>query len=213
MNFVASEKGDECYKEIMAENIKVLALVDTGSTVSLLREDTFENMKAIKLSESKCKNVEFGGAKVETSGYFQAEVIIDDEPYNLDFHVVPVDSIPMQCIIDRNIIQLAEIIVDRNGTKINKYTHTFFLGNITLSEKNEIDVGPNHNVSVCEQAEYLLLRYKPMKTKSTEITLSITLKENKPIYSRPRRLPVPEREIVEMQVNEWVKSGIGAMLF
>ena len=77
-----------------------------------------------------------------------------------------------------------------------------------MSEKNEIDVGSNHDVSACEQAEYLLLRYKPMKTKSTEVTLSITLKENKPIYSRPRRLPAPEREIVEMQLNEWVKNGI-----
>ena len=73
MNFVASKKRDECYKEIMVEKIKVLALVDTGSTVSLLREDTFENMKAIKLSESKCKTVGFGGAKVETSRSFQAE--------------------------------------------------------------------------------------------------------------------------------------------
>ena len=55
--------------------------------------------------------------------------------YNLDFHVAPVDSMPMQCIICCNIIQLAEIIVDRNGTKINNYAHTFFSGNITLSEK------------------------------------------------------------------------------
>ena len=66
----------------MVENLKIVALVDTGSTLSFLREDTFENTKAIKLSESKCKTVGFGGAEVETSGSFQAEVIIDDEPYN-----------------------------------------------------------------------------------------------------------------------------------
>ena len=47
-----------------------------------------------------------------------------------------------------------------------------------------------------------------MKTKSTYITLSINLKNNKHIYIIPRRLPIPEREIVEMQVDEWVRNGI-----
>ena len=60
-------------------------------------------------------------------------------------------------IIGRNIIQLAKVITDRKGIKINKYAHTFVLGNITFSEK-KIAVGLNDDVLACKQAEDLFIK-------------------------------------------------------
>jgi len=40
------------------------------------------------------------------------------------------------------------------------------------------------------------------------ILICIVPKDKKPIFQKPRRLPAPEREIVEQQVEEWIASGI-----
>ena len=117
--------------------------------------------------------------------FFQAEVIIDNEPYNLDVRVVPVEVMPMSCIIGRDILPLAEVRANKNSVEIKKYPTSNFLASITLSEKVEIDAGPINDTSVQKRAEDLLLNYKPNKTKSTNIESSIHLKENKSIFSRP----------------------------
>jgi len=54
----------------------------------------------------------------------------------------------------------------------------------------------------------LMLAYKPNKIKTTDIELSIVLKNDTPMYQNPRRLPPKEKEIVENQVNDWLGEGI-----
>ncbi|GFW16509.1 uncharacterized protein TNCV_2351331 [Trichonephila clavipes] len=46
------------------------------------------------------------------------------------------------------------------------------------------------------------------KTKTVNIELDIALTDDKPIFHKPRRLPFAERDIVDAQVDEWVKNGI-----
>ncbi|GFS91401.1 uncharacterized protein K02A2.6-like, partial [Trichonephila clavipes] len=38
--------------------------------------------------------------------------------------------------------------------------------------------------------------------------LDIALTDDEPIFHKPRRLPFAERDIVDAQVDEWVKNGI-----
>ena len=104
---------------------------------------------------------------------------------------------PMKCIIGRNILPIAEVRIDKNSVEIKKYVEDTFSASIAASEKIEIDVGPIDDNLACKKAEDLLLNYKPNQTKSTDITLNITLKENKPIFSRLRRLSISEREILD----------------
>ncbi|GFU42784.1 retrovirus-related Pol polyprotein from transposon 412 [Trichonephila clavipes] len=46
------------------------------------------------------------------------------------------------------------------------------------------------------------------KTKTVNIELDIALTDDEPIFHKPRRLPFAERDIVDAQVDEWVKNGI-----
>ncbi|GFT05360.1 retrovirus-related Pol polyprotein from transposon opus [Trichonephila clavipes] len=46
------------------------------------------------------------------------------------------------------------------------------------------------------------------KTKTVSIELDIALTVDEPIFHKPRRLPFAERDIVDAQVDEWVKNGI-----
>ncbi|GFW15875.1 retrovirus-related Pol polyprotein from transposon 297 [Trichonephila clavipes] len=49
---------------------------------------------------------------------------------------------------------------------------------------------------------------KPNKIKTTDIELSITVTDDKPIYHSPRRLPFTERDIVDKQIDEWIQNGV-----
>ncbi|GFX37365.1 uncharacterized protein K02A2.6-like [Trichonephila clavipes] len=44
--------------------------------------------------------------------------------------------------------------------------------------------------------------------KTVNIELDIALTDDEPIFHKPRRLPFAERDIVDAQVDEWVKNGI-----
>ncbi|GFV81656.1 retrovirus-related Pol polyprotein from transposon 412 [Trichonephila clavipes] len=46
------------------------------------------------------------------------------------------------------------------------------------------------------------------KTKTVNIELDIALTDDEPIFHKPRRLPFAKRDLVDAQVDEWVKNGI-----
>ncbi|GFU16117.1 pro-Pol polyprotein [Trichonephila clavipes] len=48
----------------------------------------------------------------------------------------------------------------------------------------------------------------PNKIKTTDIELSITVTDDKPIYHSPRRLPFTERDIGDKQIDEWIQNGV-----
>ncbi|GFS98048.1 uncharacterized protein TNCV_2019661 [Trichonephila clavipes] len=79
-------------KEIFFGKVKITALNDSGSTVSLLRENTSKRiMDPTKLSKNKMLLTGFGEAQVTNIGSLEHEFEIDDEKYSLTWHVVPAD--------------------------------------------------------------------------------------------------------------------------
>lgn len=46
------------------------------------------------------------------------------------------------------------------------------------------------------------------KIKGINTEMNIVLKDETPLFCRPSRLPIAEREIVDWQVEEWVEDDI-----
>ncbi|GFT11524.1 peptidase A2 domain-containing protein [Trichonephila clavipes] len=72
----------------------------------------------------------------------------------------------------------------------------------------KIDIGPEIPKQTRNYVEALLVSYRPNKIKTTDIELSITVTDDKPIYHSLRRLPFTERDIVDKQIDEWAQNGI-----
>ncbi|GFY22792.1 uncharacterized protein K02A2.6-like [Trichonephila clavipes] len=70
------------------------------------------------------------------------------------------------------------------------------------------DIGPETPKQTRNDVEALLVSYRPNKIKTTDIELSNTVKDDKPIYHSPRRLPFTERDIVDKQIDECTQNGI-----
>ncbi|GFW07880.1 retrovirus-related Pol polyprotein from transposon 412 [Trichonephila clavipes] len=74
--------------------VKITALIDSGSTVSLLRENTSRRiMDPTKLSKNKMLLTGIGEAQVTTIGSFEHEFEIDNKNYSLTWHVVPANKL------------------------------------------------------------------------------------------------------------------------
>ncbi|GFY25801.1 uncharacterized protein TNCV_1915511 [Trichonephila clavipes] len=87
-------------KEIVFEKVKITALIDSGSTASLLRENTSRRiMDPTKLSKNKMLLTGIGEAQVTTIGSLEHEFKIDDKNYSLTWHVVPADKLKFEAVI------------------------------------------------------------------------------------------------------------------
>ncbi|GFX14704.1 retrovirus-related Pol polyprotein from transposon 412 [Trichonephila clavipes] len=80
---------------------------------------------------------------------------------------------------------------------------------MTISDGSPtFDIGPTVSQHNRAEVAQLLSTYTPKKTKTVNIELDIALTDDEPIFHKPRRWPFAERDIVDAQVDEWVKNGI-----
>ncbi|GFW31822.1 RVP domain-containing protein [Trichonephila clavipes] len=93
-------------KEIFFGKVKITALIDSGNTISLLRENTSRRiMDPTKLSKNKMLLTGIGEAQVTTIGFFEHEFEIDNENYSLTCHVVPSDKLKFEAVIGSDLLE------------------------------------------------------------------------------------------------------------
>ncbi|GFV84283.1 uncharacterized protein TNCV_1591421 [Trichonephila clavipes] len=179
--------------------VKITALIDSGSTVSLLRENTSRRiMDPTKLSKNKMLLTGIGEAQVTTIGSFEHEFKIDDENYSLTWHVVPTDKLKFEAVIGSDLLEQASISFTKEGVKFNKYENHAQLMQISAENlQEELDLRHVENRQIKKELEKLIQDYKPEKTASTDVTMRIILKDEEPVCQPPRRLAFTERQEVK----------------
>ncbi|GFT66589.1 transposon Tf2-6 polyprotein [Trichonephila clavipes] len=153
-------------KEIFFGKVKITALIDRGSTVSLFRENTSRRiMDPTKLSKNKMLLTGIGEAQVTTIGSFEHEFKIDDENYSLTWHVVPADKLKFEAVIGSDLLEQASISFTKEGVTFNKYENHAQL--IQISAENlqeELDLRHVENRRIKKELEKLIQDYKLEKT-------------------------------------------------
>ncbi|GFV30702.1 retrovirus-related Pol polyprotein from transposon 17.6 [Trichonephila clavipes] len=187
-----------------------MALIDSGSTVSLLRENTSRRiMDPTKLSKNKMLLTGIGEAQVTTIGSFEHKFKIDDENYSITWHVVPTDKLKFEAVIGSDLLEQASISFTKEGVKFNKYeNHAQLMKISTENLQEELDLRHFENRQIKKELEKLIQDYKPEKTASTDVTMRIILKDEEPVCQHPRRLAFTERQEVNKQIEEWLNEGI-----
>lgn len=56
--------------------------------------------------------------------------------------------------------------------------------------------------------ENLVSSYKPSKTRESEVTMKLVLKDEEPVYQSARRLLAFERAVVNAQIDQWIADEI-----
>lgn len=193
--------------------VTIAALFDTGSDISAVREDVYDvYFKKVPLTQDTIIVKGIGSTRVETLGSFQKEVEINNESFDLLFHVIPRNVTNFQIIVGNNLLEQAEVHIRKDGIVVCAKEKDNFLMNIAIEEnkedKHDIHVEHISDIKYKRLVSELIDDYKPEKTKTTDIKMKIILKSEEAIYQRPRRLSEPEKAEVNKQIEEWLREGI-----
>ncbi|GBL73962.1 hypothetical protein AVEN_230893-1 [Araneus ventricosus] len=103
------------------DDVKALLHVDTGSSVSLVREDISRKIiDRSKLSQNRVVLSGIGRSKVSTKGSFQQDFTVDGNEYCLTWHIVPTIQLQCEAVIGSDIIDQASLKFTEDGLKFCK---------------------------------------------------------------------------------------------
>lgn len=72
---------------------------------------------------------------------------------------------------------------------------------IDVRHYEEWNIGETISIQEKKEIEKTIADFVLKRIKETEVKMSIVVKDTKPIFSVPRRLPIKEREIADKQIE------------
>ncbi|GFT09759.1 retrovirus-related Pol polyprotein from transposon 17.6 [Trichonephila clavipes] len=173
-------------RKITMGNKIIEALIDSGSSVSLIREDVSKGIiEPSKLSKDITVLIGLGKYEVKTKGSFQRKIELDGEEYSLTWHVVPTPSLEFQAVIGSDILEQASVCFYKESVQFRKHEdkNCFLQMQVYEAEvEDEIVVQHVTNPQIRRELFELISNYEPKKTEMTND--------------------------VNKQIDEWLEQGI-----
>ncbi|GFV68572.1 retrovirus-related Pol polyprotein from transposon 17.6 [Trichonephila clavipes] len=173
------EKGLPLKNNMLGNEI-ISALIDTGSTVSLIREDV--STKIVDHSRlSKTNTVLYGLGQTEgiTKGSFEYDFVLDKDQYSLTWHAVPTKQLNFEAIIGTDILGQASLNFTQESVMFHKHE-----GKACLMQISGV-----HPEDVCDEEDN-------------------TVNDDIPVYQPARWLSYAEKKSVNKHIEEWLEQGI-----
>lgn len=202
------------YKTVTLEHVSFNALIDTGSQATILLKRAYLKIGSPALHECSTMLTAFGNGKIKPLGYFESRITIDSQIFTTDVCVVDDGTMPVDLIIGMNVLSQAELTITPAGLSIHRHLDVAmnedvtFISNISVTDDFSPDIGPTATKHQRDTIQQLVTNYRPNKVKTTNIEMTIQFDSSTPVRHRPRRLPFTERDIVDKQVDTWIKDGI-----
>ncbi|GFT44543.1 homeotic protein female sterile [Nephila pilipes] len=109
-------------KDITLGDKTISALIDTGSSVSLIHEDVSTKIVDQQNFSKKCNILSgIGKSHVLKKGTFKHDIVINQDHYSLTCHVVPSEHFNFEAIIGTNILEQASLKFTEEGVEFYKY--------------------------------------------------------------------------------------------
>lgn len=207
LNILKEEKEEVPYKKVKIEGTEILTLFDTGSDANLMTKTEFGKIKDdVKMyKDSKIRLTGIAGKEIFTDGVFTAKVQIDDYYSDVTFHIVDDDTIPVDTIIGNPILKEFEVKFTKDGIFMEKIQHLTLL----IEEDDKTEEYDVENSQYTAEIKKMIDDYKPTdETKKSNVELRIILTDEAPIYQSPRRLSPLEADVLNKQIEDWLKTGI-----
>ncbi|KAK9719804.1 Zinc knuckle [Popillia japonica] len=189
------------HKQIGIGNITVNALIDTGSAVNVIRQDIHRAMGSPRLQKSLAPLIGFGGHSVNMLGFYEDDIVVDDDTFFTKIFVAPNGTMNIDAVIGQELLRHAEMkssavnvirqdihramgsprlqkslaqLIGFGGHSVNMLG--FYEDDIVIDDDTfftKIFVAPNGTMNI--DAE--LLRHAEMKSSIDNITICKLMKE------------------------------------
>ncbi|GFT70836.1 uncharacterized protein TNCV_4163241 [Trichonephila clavipes] len=177
-NEVVNEVFSEVVNEInssseMRKTVKINgydfdALIDTGSTITLIRESVHQILGRPTLNPTKINLTSFGKSEIKTFGSFKSTIDIEDNKFMTDIYVIDNLQTTIDVIIGTDVLKQTEFKITANGIELISKKKDHFI--------NLINVSKAHNQSELKDnaLEVLQLKLKNAEDKCKNLEMHVS---------------------------------------
>ncbi|GFS94763.1 uncharacterized protein TNCV_4456491 [Trichonephila clavipes] len=143
-NEVVNEVLSEVVNEInssseMRKTVKINgydfdALIDTGSTITLIRESVHQILGRPTLNPTKINLASFGKSEIKTFGSFKSTIDIEDNKFMTDIYVIDNLQTTIDVIIGTDVLKQTEFKITANGIELIPKKKDHFINLINVSK-------------------------------------------------------------------------------
>ncbi|XP_043264094.1 uncharacterized protein LOC122404231 [Colletes gigas] len=202
-------------KVVNIGDCEIMALIDTGSDITLMRAAAHSELGFPPLRQNKISFCGIGSLANKTLGQFNTNISIDDTSYPINIHVVPDSLMRYNLLLGTDFLKTMEIRIKGEVIEIRGLREASPDGSdvadvlrIDVVAEENIDTSHIADAQLKSRVEYLVESYRPNRNREVGVEMSLVLKDEEPVYQRARRLSISEREIVNTIVREWLRDGI-----
>lgn len=211
------------HKEVELNDVKVKALIDTGSDYTVVSEDIISQREIKCDFEEKSEEVKGVGGCTNLTGAFPGKIKIDDEIFETECHTIPKKDIDEEMIIGMDIIDSCELIISPEKVTLKRwkkqtddceesskgaFSELCSIDYLSQNEETDADLSHISDPKTRAKIEKLISEYKPTNINECPVEMEIVLTDEKPVSLKPRRLSPQEKTEVEKQVSQWFKDDV-----
>ncbi|XP_076298022.1 uncharacterized protein LOC143217525 [Lasioglossum baleicum] len=174
-------------KAVRLNNVELMSIIDTASDLTLMSASCLVKIGAPCLQISGTTFAGVGSNRHKTLGKFRTSVVIDEHAYEIEFHVVSDILLKHDLLLGADFLNKVKLV--RNGREI------------TIEKIREDPVTDKW----CDESIPEVFR---IVCEEVNVEMSIVLKDEEPVFQRPRRLAPAEKSAVDAQISDWLRDGI-----
>lgn len=197
----------------------IIALVDTGSDITIIKKSIYEKMWKAPAITNPSKQITGIGQKIQlTYGSFPAVFAINNNTYAMHVNVLDDKLINDTMILGKDFLKNVQLIVSDGKVSIRKVINEYDLEENELSKidvvgiiksQEALDISTQtKDAKTIQEIRSLVEKYKPQRPDKSPVQLKLILTNDIPVYQKARRLACKEKEAVKQQIEEWLREGV-----
>lgn len=194
----------------------IMALLDTGSTYTIMTKATFDKLRLRRWTAHKMALKGFSQNISHTRGFVEVKIRINEDNYTLQCYVVEDGLMHHEMILGNNFMAQITLTVTRGIPVIQKTNNELPENDIMMIEQTTDEdnveqlpcvVGVKNEQHKRELIQ-MIKNYKPTKVEASHLKMELILEDNIPVYQHPRRLSAMEREVAQSMIEGFIREGI-----
>ncbi|GFU60838.1 uncharacterized protein TNCV_3371741 [Trichonephila clavipes] len=163
-----TNSSSEMRKTVKIKGYDFDALIDTGSTITLIRESVHQILGRPTLNPTKINLASFGKSEIKTFGSFKSTIDIEDNKFMTDIYVIDNLQTTIDVIIGTDVLKQTEFKITANGIELIPKKKDHFI--------NLINVSKAHNQSELKDnaLEVLQLKLKNAEDKCKNLEMHVS---------------------------------------
>ena len=184
------------YKQVKIAGRDLIALIDSGSDLCLMRADEYVKIGAPRLRNNEILFRGVGSDTNKTLGEFSVDITIDNNTYPITIRVISSDLMQQGLILGTDFINTVDVSIKTGKLSISKPESDISPGPEVaeifkiddIREVNKIDVSYIADAACRSAVEDLVVNYRPIKEQSVGIKMKLILKGRRTSVSEGQKV-------------------------